>query len=69
MSERVQKMARINVAHDAWTALRIQTPREGTTMADRIGDLIERAVTNGADTPPASSTQATPQPKRRGSPS
>jgi hypothetical protein len=41
MSERVQRMSRINVDAEAWTTLRVEALRQATTLADRIGELIE----------------------------
>jgi plasmid stability protein len=49
MTERVQKMARINVDPDAWSALRIRALQHNRSLADVLGELIEQTVN---DSPP-----------------
>jgi hypothetical protein len=41
VTQRVQKMIRINVDPEAWTALRVEALRHNTTLANTIGKLVE----------------------------
>jgi hypothetical protein len=61
MTERVQKMARINVDPDAWSALRIRALQRNRSLADVLGELIEQAV---ADSPPLSPAAQPAKPTR-----
>ncbi len=64
MSERVQKMARINVDPHAWAELRVRALRKNASLADVLGDWIKKEVRAAEHTPyerPAN--RATPEPQ------
>ena len=57
MSDRVQKMARINVDPAAWGALRVQALRSNRFLADLLGELIEESVGSAGSGPQAKSAR------------